>query len=152
MRSLYYGKDLRGSHYIAAVYDNMIKYFDAKKPFLNPSLTISEVAKAICTNKVYVSEAIKLGGKKNFNYLLNEYRIKYALELFQKNPGLRVNELAYKSGFNSPTSFTMAFKMIVNIPPGEWCRRYKMVSGIDTGPSQSQLMEEKMLNRKNRSG
>ena len=108
------------------IYDGLVHYFNTEKPYLDPELTISEVASHLLTNRSYLSKSISLYEGDNFCTFVNRYRVRYALELYHRNNKLRVSELATLSGFNSPTAFNIAFKAEMNITPGEWCRRYKV--------------------------
>ena len=52
----------------------------------------------------------------------------YSIEIFKENPHLRVSELAEMSGFHTLVSYNMAFRLVMNESPGEWCRRTRLVS------------------------
>jgi AraC-like DNA-binding protein len=47
------------------------------------------------------------------------------MEMFRRNPNLKIAELWPMSGFNSIVSFNMAFRLFVNESPSEWCRKEK---------------------------
>lgn len=112
--------------YVSAIYDKLLKYFERDKPYLDAELSISDVAKALLTNKMYVAKAIKTFARTNYPQFVNSYRIRHAIQTFEKDTSLRVGELAFRSGFNSAASFNIAFKANMNMTPGEWCRRYKL--------------------------
>lgn len=107
------------------IFNNLKIYFETEKPYLNPELLEKEVAMALHTNRNYLGMCIKMFDGGNFCSFVNKYRIKYALEAFSRNMNLRVGELSRISGFNSPTSFNIAFKVLLNKTPGEWCQAYK---------------------------
>lgn len=119
-------KNYKSNGYTRTVYEKVLKHFKADKPFLNPELTVEDVARHIGTNKSYVAKALKIYSGRNFCQFVNSFRLEYAMEQFRLNPSLRVNEMGAMSGFNSPTSFSMSFKMLKGMPPGEWCRRYRL--------------------------
>ncbi len=98
------------------------EYFVKEKPFLDPNLTLDQVAQALYTNRVYVSAAINQCTQYNFCQYVNLYRVRYAIELFLSDKTLRVQELASRSGFNSTRTFSLAFRLYMNMNPGEWCR------------------------------
>ena len=50
----------------------------------------------------------------------------YAMEAFRENPWLRVAELADISGFHTIVSFNMAFRLVTDESPGEWCKRVRL--------------------------
>lgn len=118
-------KNYKVNGYTRDVYDKVCKYFDKEKPYVNPGLSLDDVAHSVGSNRLYVARAVKVYTGRNFCQFVNHYRIKYMMEQFKANPSLRVNELGARSGFNSPTSFSIAFKIEQGIPPGEWCRRVR---------------------------
>ena len=52
----------------------------------------------------------------------------YSKELFMKNMSLKVNDLAELSGFHTITTYTMAFKVVMDESPSAWCRRMRVKS------------------------
>ena len=119
-------QEVHSSEYIKVLHGSLVQYFEHDKPYLDPDLTIMQVSRSLGTNKSYVARAIKLFEKVNYCTFVNHKRIEHALNEFRKRPDLRVNELAYMSGFNSSSAFTIAFKKEFGVPPGEWCRNYRM--------------------------
>ena len=105
------------------LYDRACTYMVEQRPFLVESYTLDDLALALNTNKMYLSQAINRYSGKNFRQYLNYYRIMYALDLFRANPQLRVAELAHLSGFCSPTSFFQNFKSVMGEAPFYWCQR-----------------------------
>lgn len=105
------------------IYDRILEYFNNEKPYLNSSLTINDVVEVVFSNKLYISRAISQFGGKNFCQFVNYYRIVHSLELFRKNPSMKISDLAIQSGFNSAVSFGMAFNLFMGQKPGDWCRR-----------------------------
>lgn len=108
------------------LYDRILEYFAEVKPYLDPNLTINDVVSVVFSNKLYISKAINRFTGRNFCQFVNYYRVVHAVELFRDNNELKVQELASQSGFNSPVSFGMAFKLYMGEKPGDWCRREKM--------------------------
>lgn len=111
-------------HSLDVVYNNLVNYFKEEKPYLNPNLDVKEVAATILTNRTYLARAIKKHGMINFNYFINSFRVNEALEIFRKDPSARIGETGMKCGFNSTSSFTMAFKTFLNNTPRQWKVRH----------------------------
>lgn len=107
------------------LYDRVLEYFAESKPYLDPNLTINEVAAVVFSNRLYISKAISQFTGRNFCQFVNYYRVVHAIELYRGNSNLKVLELANLSGFNSVVSFGMAFKLYMGEKPGDWCRREK---------------------------
>ena len=105
------------------IYERLLRYFETKRPYLDNGLTINDVVAVMYTNKLYISRAISHCSGRNFCQFVNYYRIKHSVEVFRRNPELKVAELAVQSGFNSVPSFTMAFKLYMDENPSDWIRR-----------------------------
>lgn len=118
-------KNYKENWYTRTIYDKVLAFFNTGEPFLNSYLSIMDVAEELGTNKVYVARAIRVYSDKNFCQFVNAYRIDYAIALNEREPDLKVCDLAYRSGFNSATAFSIAFKIAKGVPPGEWMRRSK---------------------------
>lgn len=112
----------RGYH---AIFERLKHLFEEEKPFLDPEISVSDVARSLFTNKAYLSRTINLYTGRNFCQFVNYYRIRYAVSLFQAQPDMKLADLAERSGFRTVNSFSMAFRLYMNMTPGEWCRKYK---------------------------
>lgn len=118
-------KNYRSNAYTQTIFEKVQAHFEKSKPYLDSSLSIEDVARAVGTNKSYVAKSVRVYAGRNFCQFVNSYRIEHAKELFMQNPKIRVNQMASESGFNSATSFSLAFKIATGMPPGEWCRQWK---------------------------
>ena len=107
------------------VFERIKRYFEEEKPYLNNKLTINDVVLEVFSNKVYISRAISHFTGRNFCQYVNYHRIRHSMEMFRRNPDLKIAELWPMSGFNSIVSFNMAFRLFVNESPSEWCRKEK---------------------------
>ena len=91
-----------------------------KKPYLDASFSMNDLASQVYSNKLYLSRTINMLSGRNFRQFLNYHRVQYAMALFKKDPSLKVSEAAEMSGFHSPVSFNMAFKVNTGKTPSEW--------------------------------
>lgn len=105
------------------LYERIVEYFEADKPFLDNNLTINDVVKVVFSNKVYISRAISQFTGRNFCQFVNYYRIAYSKDCFRENPELKITEMAEMSGFNSVVTYNMAFRLFMNENPSDWCRK-----------------------------
>jgi len=82
------------------------------KVFLAPDLTLKKFADFVQSNTSYVSQTINNGCGKNFNGLINEYRVEEVLRLFQEgqHQTFTIESIYQKAGFKSKSSFQKAFK------------------------------------------
>lgn len=95
------------------------------RPFLKPDYSLQDLTNAVYTNRAYISKTINVMTGKNFRQFVNGYRVRYAVSLLEDNPRLKVGELADMSGFNSSTTFNMAFKANMGETPGEFSIRLR---------------------------
>lgn len=88
--------------------------------YLNPALTLDDMAKEIRVSKHQLSQFLneKLG--KSFSALINEYRIEKAKSLLQTEKDYTVESLGYDSGFNSKSTFFTTFKKLTGKTPAEY--------------------------------
>jgi len=95
------------------------QYMAEKEPFLDPSLTIQELANQIDIPVRDLSVLINHKMDQHFFDFVNEYRIQKAMNILKdesKNQ-LTVLEILYEVGFNSKSSFNTSFKKYTNLTP-----------------------------------
>lgn len=107
------------------LYGRVLAYMEENKPFLRPEFSLGDLATAVFTNKTYLSRVINLYSGRNYRQFINHYRTMYAVELIRKDSKLSVSELSMMSGFSSPVTFNMAFRINMNVTPGNYRREYK---------------------------
>lgn len=110
------------------LYLRCCRYMELRKPFLVDSFSLEDLANALFTNKLYLSQTINVCSGRNFRNYVNCYRVMYAMELFKKNHRLRVMDLANLSGFHTTVTFNMAFKLVMDESPGAWCNQIRTKS------------------------
>ncbi|MBX2871471.1 MAG: AraC family transcriptional regulator [Saprospiraceae bacterium] len=104
---------------IDGILQQLKDYMRKQKPFLNPELSIDQIAKALELPKHHLSQAINSGLKQNFSEFLNTYRISEAKTLLQdsKQNHLTIAAIAFEAGFKSLSHFNSTFKKVVQTPP-----------------------------------
>ena len=115
------GTDIRSD----LLYDRCCRWMEKDKPYLNPDLSISEAARALYTNKAYLSKAINTHAGVSFPNFVNRYRIRHAVSAFKDNTTMTVDSLTRASGFSNPTTFSNAFNKVMGENPGTWCARVR---------------------------
>lgn len=103
----------------------LINYLEMEKPYLNKDFSMEQMSEQLNTNKTYLSKVINVEMERNFRDLINYYRVKEAIRLFNDNDELTIKELQELVGFNNASSFTSAFKVNTGSTPGEWCKDIK---------------------------
>lgn len=104
---------------ITAQIETLRDYMTDKEPYLDPSLTIQELANQINIPVRDLSVLINHHIDQHFFDFVNEYRIQKAMSIL-KNPSkkeLTVLEILYEVGFNSKSSFNTSFKKYTNLTP-----------------------------------
>ena len=95
---------------------------EAKRLYLNPDLTVADIATELGTNRTYVSNLINQYLSTTFSNYVNAYRVRYAKKLLLKTDDT-IEEIYQKSGFQSRTTFWRAFAQIAGCTPKEYRRR-----------------------------
>lgn len=78
------------------------------------------MAARLNTNRNYLSSAIASYANTNFNNFINSYRIKEAKRMILHDSSLTLNEIMYACGFNSRTTFYMAFQKFTGMSPQQF--------------------------------
>lgn len=89
-------------------------------------ITLQEIAEDFKINDSYLSALFKKEIGMNLSSYLQRYRLYRAMDLL-KNSDFRINEIAYKVGYQNPCYFTEQFKKIYGITPSE-LRRDRIIS------------------------
>lgn len=89
--------------------------------YTNKGITLDDVAKAMQTNKTYVSLLVNNVYKKSFPDYINSKRIEFAKKLIQASKEkIKLEDIAELSGFQSVIQLTRKFKAIEGITLREW--------------------------------
>lgn len=99
-------------------------YVIEEKNYLNKELSIALVAKEIGTNTNYLSQCINTEYNKNFNALINEFRVEESIQLMNHKlfKVLTIEAISGQVGFNSKSAFYKAFKDKTGMTPLEFMK------------------------------
>lgn len=102
--------------------DRLLVYMTTEKPYLEPELSLANLARRLHTNPVVLSQVINTGAGKNFNDFVNQYRVEEFKRQVQNpaNAHLSFLGLALDCGFNSKATFNRAFRKGTGQSPGEF--------------------------------
>lgn len=100
--------------------EQFIEYMESEKPFLNPELTITDVADALHSNRTYVSLIVNENFEMTFKDYLSKQRIEYAKKIMAESPDEILATIAEKSGFLSDSQFSKKFKELEGLSPKAW--------------------------------
>ena len=88
------------------------EYMQAENPYLNPSLTIKNLAQQLNMSMRDLSVLINQDLNQHFFDFINAYRIKNVMTILKdtSKDKITILEILYEVGFNSKSSFNTAFK------------------------------------------
>jgi AraC-like DNA-binding protein len=100
----------------------LIHFMISDKPYLNPRLSLQELAEKLNMNRYQLSALINQKHKLNFYEFVNSYRVQEVKKLMldPKYKNLKMVSLAYDAGFNSKASFNRIFKQLTHQTPSEF--------------------------------
>ncbi len=103
----------RLAYYATLLFD----YMSNEKPYLDEEFRAENVIDCLCTNRTTLTKVVSYYFGCTFPRFVNKFRVRNAIELFEKDPRIRVSKAARLSGFKSETVFRTAFKMEVGTNP-----------------------------------
>ena len=121
------------------ILNRIFKIMENPEWFCSPEFTLNKLAELVQTNSTYVSVAINEGLGKNFNSLLNEYRIKEACKrlLNDKDYGTFTYEAIGQSvGFKSRSNFSHTFKKYTGLTINDFKKMAMAASLQENMPGQ----------------
>lgn len=102
-------------------------YMETHQPFLNPEITLPELAKNLKMSTNQLSQIINSGYNKNFNEFINSYRVEMFKSKLQDDSiqHLSLLGIALECGFNSKATFNRVFKKLTNQSPSQYQKSLK---------------------------
>jgi len=98
-----------------------------EKPYLNPDFRLLDLREVLPLNRTYLSQLINQEyGCSFYQYVMN-YRIEEAKRLMQADPFMKLQDVAEKSGFSSPSVFSRIFARETGMTPSEWSATHHTV-------------------------
>lgn len=105
-----------------AMKDKLENFMLTQKPFLNPDLSLIDLAAQVNLSRNELSALINNIIGSNFYLFVNAYRVEHFKQLLQKDTQKQftILALAYDSGFNSKSTFNSLFKKFTGLTPSEY--------------------------------
>lgn len=97
-----------------------IELIDEKQIFLQPHLSLNDIAQQISSNRTYLSRLINDKFQCNFHEYINRKRIEYVQKLIIENPQISQEQATEMSGFISTSTFSRTFKKYAKATFSEW--------------------------------
>ncbi len=106
-------------------------YMVQSEPYLNPELSLKQLAIELKTPERLLSGVINQYSNQNFYDFINNFRIEKAKKLLSEDTLKRntIQEIFYDSGFNSKSTFNLAFKKSTGFTPTDF--KKMQLKGID---------------------
>jgi AraC-like DNA-binding protein len=116
--------DLRESKRIVT---DLRRCMDEKKPYLNPSLQVADLAKMIGCSAHTLTQVITQVMKTKYYDLLAEYRVREVQRILAdpQYAHYTMAALSEKCGFRSRNTFLVAFKKFVGMSPSEYVKQLR---------------------------
>jgi len=102
--------------------NKLLRYMETRKPYLDPSLCLNDLAKKISIPPHHLSQVLNTCLNQNFFDFINSYRIKESRRLLseQRSDKKTILEILYETGFNSKSVFNTAFKKHTGTTPTQF--------------------------------
>ncbi|MEQ3656005.1 MAG: helix-turn-helix domain-containing protein [Dokdonia sp.] len=103
----------------------ILKLMKTEQLYKNPSLTLTDIATELDTNRNVISKVINLEFKMNFNDFINSLRLEEVIHKYKEGQQ-KTNTLlgiALECGFNSKSTFNRAFKKQFRQTPREFIQK-----------------------------
>jgi AraC-like DNA-binding protein len=102
------------------------EYMEFHKPFLNPSLSLSDLSEQVALPPYIVSQVLNMAMNQNFYDFINSFRVNESKKLMAEasNNEKTILEILHKSGFNSKSVFNSAFKKHAGMTPREYKKSF----------------------------
>jgi len=110
------------------ILNDLTKFLESEnKPFLNPKLSLMEVAKLLNVTQQQLSQVVNEKVNMNFSNYINTYRIEMAKEILLKSDfkNFTIDSVADMAGFQSKSPFYRSFKKQVGMTPKEFLLKQK---------------------------
>lgn len=104
----------------SSLFNIIVEKMEKEMVFLQPGLSVVDLAKSIGSNRTYVSTSINTHSGKSFALFVNTYRVEYAKTIMEKDGKLSIAQVAEMSGFASEESFRRNFRNITGKSPSDW--------------------------------
>ena len=115
-----YGNNRLTHEEALAVLASLEQLMTGQKSYLNPNLSLAQLAKRAGCTQALVSQVLNDKLNRGFNTYVNEYRIAEAKQLLTGEPHLNLEIVAERCGFNSSSTFFSTFKKVVGQTPASY--------------------------------
>lgn len=104
----------------------LLRLMEERKLYLNPKLTLSDLAQEMHINRTYLTTVLNRDIGKSFYDFVNEFRIAEACAIIDALPPQerpKLADVASRSGFNSLSTFKRSFLKVKGVLPSQYGER-----------------------------
>lgn len=107
--------------------EKILAALETEKNYLNPELSLKDLANKLNISPLQLSQTINSELGKNFNELINQFRVEAVKEklLDDTQAHLSILGIAFECGFNSKATFNRTFKNITGFTPSQYVKSQK---------------------------
>lgn len=117
----YAGSSLSGDER-AALFRRAESLMAEERLYLDPDLTLQNLADALAATPRELSEAINGEGGETYYAFVNRRRVEAAKAMLAADPAAKILDVALESGFGSKSSFNDCFQRLAGQSPSDWRR------------------------------
>lgn len=107
--------------------ENILSNLRDTQSYLDPTLSLKELADSLQMPPLQLSQTINSQLGKNFNELVNGFRVEAVKEklLDTSQAHLSILGIAFECGFNSKATFNRTFKQLTGFTPSQYVKSHK---------------------------
>lgn len=117
----------------AEIHQKLIRAMNEQKLFLNPELTLTQLAEALAVHPHHLSQVINSQEAKTFYDFINTWRVNQFKKIAAEpaNQKYTLLALAFECGFNSKTAFYRNFKNLTGQSPTQYLKEQHIAIAVD---------------------
>jgi AraC-like DNA-binding protein len=100
-----------------SILEQLIEYYVAEKPFLDPKLKVANVAERLNCSRKDIATALKGYTDSNFNAFTNRFRVDMAIAMMDNTAysNYKIEAIAHDAGFGSKSNFYDKFESCTGV-------------------------------------
>ncbi|MBU0954590.1 MAG: helix-turn-helix domain-containing protein [Spirochaetes bacterium] len=123
-----YRKSLIPEAELQQLHHKLLAHLKEQKSYLNPELSLSDLAGQLAVSRHYVSQVINQAAGEKFYSFINGWRVQEVQKALAENryPDYTLVAIAFECGFSSSSAFYSAFKQHSGMTPKEYIKQQKL--------------------------
>lgn len=110
------------------LFDRITQMMELDKAYRDSTISVESLAKALQTNRTYVSSAVNQYAGTTFKNWINSLRISEAVEILSDpDKDIPLKAMYAELGFNSSSAFYRAFQNATGVPPSQYRKEARRI-------------------------